>query len=209
MLKYIIKKYKLSHIILFHLNNNYLTWDDVLQLWNKRCKTFNKVFTNAFKNIKYKYMLKFIPLTSYSLYKPLVIMCIHNSELPIIQNYKAYEKYMKNCLLNSTFHFWNLTKNTYLLCPCPSINKNYSTIQHFINSSTVKQSLNFWYDSSNIARCFINNNKPVYINTHGLGVAYLHLRFDKIYKYSYHLPIPFEKMNKITKFSTDKWYSLI
>jgi hypothetical protein len=151
-------------------------------------------------------MLKFIPLSSFSLHKPFIFLLIYESSLPSIQNYNVYKKYIHSP--NTPFHFLNLTNDTYLLCPFPIKNKNYATIRFFIKNSSQLEQLQFWFYTANISINYLNNNIPIYIHTHGLGVSYLHLRFDTNYKYPHHLPNTLNKSHKIINKSINKWYKL-
>lgn len=211
MIRYNIINYKIHNfsVMYFYNNNIYITWSDVLNYWKTKNKHFNSLIRSGLLSIPYKFMLKFIPLTYYSLDKPFIIIAIYSDELPINQNYTQYEKYFKFNDIKYTVDFWNLDNKTYLLCPYPKCYKNFATIRDFLLNSSNTQLLEFWKKTSLLAYYFLSLDKPIYINTHGKGVSYLHLRFDKIYKHNYNLPYPLNNYEKITLSNINIWYKFL
>ncbi len=65
--------------------------------------------------------------------------------------------------------------------PVPSkTNKtfNYTTIKDFIDNASQKQQIAFWKHVAKKVKQLLKVVDKVYINTHGLGVYYLHVRLD-------------------------------
>jgi len=108
----------------------------------------------------------------------------------ISQDYNSFKEYFikpKNKYVTS---FTNLSGNSVLVVPVPNKTKtktkskhNYTTLKDFIDNAPLKKQKAFWI---HVAECVIELLKivdKVYLNTHGLGVYYLHVRLDTIPKY--------------------------
>jgi len=100
--------------------------------------------------------------------------------------------------------FLNLSKKSLLVVPVPlrdsqkasvpvplrdsqKANKtfNYTTIKDFIDNAPQKQQIALWKHVAKLVKKLLKVVDTVYINTHGLGVYYLHVRLDIIPKYYY------------------------
>jgi hypothetical protein len=87
--------------------------------------------------------------------------------------------------------FTNKNADAYLMIPkyYPNKTNTYSTIANFMKYAPKKQINNFWKDIGNEALLLTSKKYgPIYINTHGDGVSYLHVRFDFKYKYLNWMP---------------------
>jgi hypothetical protein len=72
-----------------------------------------------------------------------------------------------------------------LIIPIPRKNKVFTTLKDFIDNASETQQIEFW---KHVAFCIQEMLKivdKVYVNTHGLGVYYLHVRIDTKPKYYY------------------------
>jgi hypothetical protein len=106
---------------------------------------------------------------------------IESNKLELInQNYDSFDEYFikpKNKYVTS---FTNLSGNSVLIVPVPTKKSkhNYTTLKDFIDNAPKVQQKAFW---NHVAECIIEMLKVVdkiYVNTHGLGVYYLHVRLD-------------------------------
>lgn len=79
--------------------------------------------------------------------------------------------------------FWNLSKDSFLLCPMPRRGKDFSTIKTFIDNASQIQQKYFWIEAARLVKKLLKTHEHIYVNTHGSGVPYFHLRFDTIPKY--------------------------
>lgn len=80
-----------------------------------------------------------------------------------------------------------------LVCPIPDTGKDYTTIKDFQDNASAAKKTAFWHT---VGRCIIwgmNKWGTVYVSTHGLGVAYLHLRIEKDPKHMWCLNRTFKK----------------
>ena len=99
------------------------------------------------------------------------------------QDYESFSEYFikpKNKYVTS---FVNFSGKSVMVVPVPSKTKTkktriYTTLKDFIDNAPKKQQKAFWI---HVAECVIEMLKivdKVYLNTHGLGVYYLHVRLD-------------------------------
>jgi len=124
----------------------------------------------------------------------------------ITQDYDPFAEHfikLKNKYVTS---FANLSKKSMLVVPVPvtlcdnkkasvpvplcdnkKLNKtfNYTTIKDFIDNAPKKQQIVFWKYVAKMVKQLLKIVDTVYINTHGLGVYYLHVRLDITPKYYY------------------------
>ncbi len=111
----------------------------------------------------------------------------------ITQDYDPFAEHFikpKNKYVTS---FLNLSKKSLLVVPVPpkigtqNANKtfNYTTIKDFIDNAPQKQKVAFWKHVAKKVKQLLQVVDTVYINTHGLGVYYLHVRLDIKPKYYY------------------------
>jgi hypothetical protein len=110
----------------------------------------------------------------------------------ITQDYDPFAEHfikLKNKYVTS---FANLSKKSILVVPVPlcdnkESNKifNYTTIKDFIDNGPKNQQIVFWKYVVKLVKQLLKIVDTVYINTHGLGVYYLHVRLDLTPKYYY------------------------
>jgi hypothetical protein len=112
----------------------------------------------------------------------------------ITQDYDPFTEHFikpKNKFVTS---FLNLSKKSLLVVPVPlrdsqkasvpvpliKANKtfNYTTIKDFIDNAPQKQQIALWKHVAKKVKQLLKVVDTVYINTHGLGVYYLHVRLD-------------------------------
>lgn len=114
--------------------------------------------------------------------------------------YRSYFKKNKHVV-----SFLSLNEETMLVSPIPRKGKNYLNIRRFILESSDWQLLNFFRKVSKLCSEYLERGERVWVNTHGLSVYYLHLRFDKSYRYLSEFPKGLGS-RKLTKKSLEHWY---
>ena len=95
----------------------------------------------------------------------------------IEQDYSSYDKYFidkSKMVIKTTSHSGNI-----LIIPVPKKGKEYTTIKHFCDNAPEKQQIEFWKLASDTIKEALQTTHKLYINTHGHGVNYFHLRLDK------------------------------
>lgn len=106
-----------------------------------------------------------------------------NSLEALTQNYKPFEKHLitpKNKYVTS---FVNLTGDSILIIPTPIKDKDYTTMKDFVDNAPLEQQQELWKHVAECAEKMLTIVDEIYINTHGLGVSYLHVRLDTTPKY--------------------------
>ena len=106
-----------------------------------------------------------------------------NNKLPETQNMTDFQEYINNSKNKYVTTFLNLSKDTILIVPIPVQGKNYATLKDFIDNSSERQQKKFWKKVAEVAEKIMNKYKKVWISTHGLGVAYTHVRISITPKY--------------------------
>jgi len=101
----------------------------------------------------------------------------------IEQNYEPFNKYIKESKNKYVTSFYNLSKTTLLIIPIPRKNKKFTTLKDFIDNASKKQQKEFWKKVSFLIKKMLKINKKIWVNTHGLGIHYFHLRIDTSPKY--------------------------
>jgi len=177
----------------FTLNNTPITFEHAMELLYKD-NNFRNVLVNTFKNIPYEYyMFGMTKIKDASDYKKPFKLYIKPE--PAFKNIEANPDAFKEKFIVQEHNwslFLNISGDALLLVPNPpSKPKNKKEYSKYINiGSFVKNSSDavintmFKYIGEH-GLDYIKLKKPVYINTHGFGVPWLHIRFDSKPKYCY------------------------
>lgn len=126
-----------------------------------------------------RYFLKLSPATS--LNDKITYRVIPTSAFQGQQpNFDAFKRHKKS---TEAFQFENLNKDAILVVPKPHSNKNFLSIYDFLRSASQTQKDYFKKEAIVAIKKGLERWGKVYVNTHGLGVPYFHLRIDKTPKY--------------------------
>lgn len=175
--KYI--KYKSKYINLkYQQSGGGLTWKELLKKWDQE-KDVNIKFPD------YSFAIKFYPFTGNNLNSEIKYKILRKDKLSDNQDFSSFKnKFKEKCKVVS---FKNLSGDSTLIVPCPDVNKNYAHLYLFnLNAKNKKKKL-LWKKVSQEINNIIKSdkNKLIYLNTHGFGVPYLHIRIDSKPKYGY------------------------
>lgn len=157
--------------------------------------TFNKNFKDFKKNDMLYLVdkLKHIPFKYYMIRAPLSIktgkfrfnVIDKTKKLSKMkQDTKTYKKYFKN--RKDVAVFMNLTNDAKLIVPKYLKNisrRTYLNISTFSRNAPIKQQIHLWEEVFKQLKKCHKNNKDCYLNTHGLGIGWLHIRIDEVPKY--------------------------
>lgn len=183
-------KYKGKYLSLKNKNNQIgggITWRQLLEKWSDK-KKYN------IKYPSYSFAIKFYPFTGNDLDTMVKYEISREDGLAEEQNYSFFEdKLNRLCRFESkdkkckVISFKNLSGNTTLIVPCPDANKNYAHISLFNKNAKNSKKLELWKKVAEEINNIIENNtdQKIYLNTHGYGVPYLHVRIDPTPKYGY------------------------
>ncbi len=90
-----------------------------------------------------------------------------------------FDFYIQNSKDKNVVAFNNLSNTTRLIIPMPREGKNYLSIKDYMDNASKEEQREFWKRVGEEVEEYLQKHKKVYINTHGLGVYYFHLRLDK------------------------------
>lgn len=93
----------------------------------------------------------------------------------------AFKKHLKN--KKSPVSFLSKSNPPTLLVVLPNTGKNFSHIGTFYASSTLTEKRALWKKVAIELEKKLNKSGMVYVSTHGLGVAWLHIRLSGTPKY--------------------------
>ncbi len=93
----------------------------------------------------------------------------------------------------SVVAFSNLGKDAVLVVPTPqSAAENYSHLGQFLRKGNVHQIDRFWTMLSYAIESMLEKERPIWVSTSGLGVAWVHVRIDHQPKYFQYKPYKLE-----------------
>ena len=73
-----------------------------------------------------------------------------------------------------------------MIVPQKDEGTNYATIRKFLQNASNKKQIELWQKvAEEIKKLMTTYEGQIYLNTHGLGVPYLHIRLDTQGKYGY------------------------
>jgi len=151
------------------------------------CKD-NKKFRNAFA----KYLLdnnntairfETPPVTTKTINQDFECVVLSDNYLTDKANSNAFRNYFNG---ESVVSFYNLGKDALLIVPSPIGDNNYSHLMNFLKNAPKKQISDLW-QAIGINMLNTINGRPIWLNTAGAGVPWLHFRLDsypKYYRYS-------------------------
>jgi hypothetical protein len=101
------------------------------------------------------------------------------------QDYSSFQEHINNKdnINKYAISFYNLDKSCILVIPVPQQDKNFTHIKDFMDNAEPKQQKEFWKFAAIQIKKRLKTQDTVYINTHGLGIPYFHLRIDNTPKY--------------------------
>ena len=153
-----------------------MKWNKVLDKWSS-----GKPFTYP-KNLKNKFQWNTSVLKDdgNSVYQDKFKV---NMELPVTQDWSAYQEYIVGNKEKHVISFYNPSKDTLLIIPKPRIGKHFATIKDFADEASQTQQRAFWKEVAILARREMESYKKVWISAHGLGLPFFHLRISQSPKY--------------------------
>ena len=107
------------------------------------------------------------------------------SKLDVPQNYDAFRDKLRAAPRGALcIRFPNLSGDTTLVVPTPPRRgRAYTTLRDFLRHAPVNQQQALWREVARAARDAVRRHGRVWISTHGLGVAFLHVRLCAHPKY--------------------------
>ena len=114
---------------------------------------------------------------------------LHNAPyLHVRSDYSAFNEHFQNTSATEVISFCNLAGDATLVVPCPdSKQTDFAHFGAFLRNASDQQTNRLWLEIGKAGLAKISK-KPLWINTAGDGVAWLHVRLDTRPKYYQHLP---------------------
>jgi hypothetical protein len=161
-----------------------MLWKDKIKLWSSG--SIQKYPENI--NKRFFYQTSICDKNLSNEYKEIFIT---SDKLESItkQDFKPFTEYFSKTKNKYVISFLNLSKTSLLIVPIPREKKIFTTLKDFIDNASKKQQIEFWKHVADCIQKMLTIVDKVYVNTHGLGVYYLHVRIDIKPKYYYNKQI--------------------
>lgn len=148
---------------------------------------FQQFFIDLLSDIPFRaYHWETPPVTNDTTKQPFEFVATKSPGIDLTPNPGPFRQYFvpnKNVAV-----FDNLSGDAKLIAPTPSDQKlNYSHIGVFTDQAPQKQQEEFWQTVGRVTTDHLSD-RPVWLNTAGGGVAWLHVRLDSRPKYYLHHP---------------------
>ncbi len=169
-------------------NNENLHYESFLRLLHQD-KSFRSFFINLLSDVPFHaYQWETPPVTLKNRDQPFEFV-VHNSPgIDLSPDPGPFSQYFSNDADTSIAVFDNLGKDARLIAPAPSQPEvNYSHIGVFTQSAPMQQQHDLWKTVGRVTEEHLSE-QPLWLNTAGGGVAWLHVRLDSKPKYYRHRP---------------------
>lgn len=176
-------RYQLSH------NNQQISFNQFLSLlWDDQ--QFRSFFISVLKEVPFRaYHWETPPISTSNIDRPFEFVVTNSPGIDLKANAGPFRQYFRELEENEQIAvFDNLGKDALLIAPdAPDSSLNYSHIGTFTKLAPQEQQHALWKRVGKVTRKQISN-KPLWLNTAGGGVAWLHVRLDSRPKYYKHHP---------------------
>lgn len=165
-----------------------LSWGEALALW-----TDDPAFSDAFVSILAAtpwdaFRWETPPLLERDLDQPFEFVVIDSPELIGSPDPTPFAEHFRRVNLESVISFPNLGNDAQLVVPCPVAGDDvYTHLACFVRGAPEAQQRALWHEVG-LAMERRSGDTPVWLNTAGGGVAWLHVRLDDQPKYYVHAP---------------------
>ena len=167
-----------------------LSWADVVDRWQSD-QLFREFFISLLVDVPFPaYFWETPPVTNATVEKDFEFVLLDSAQLADIRTEKrAFANHFAMAPADeSVIEFENLSGDATLIVPCPRGPQSaYSQLSTFARLAPKKQQHDLW---KMVGTSFERNlgAKPVWLSTSGLGVYWVHIRFDAEPKYYTHEP---------------------
>lgn len=146
-------------------------------------KIFRSFFLNLLSDISlHAYQWETPPVTSSNLDQPFEFIVTNNPRIDLPPDPGPFRQYFSDKYVAV---FSNLGNDAKLIAPAPVGNLNYSHIGVFTEHAPEEQQHSLWQMIGKVTEDQISD-QPLWLNTAGGGVAWLHVRLDSRPKYYRH-----------------------
>jgi hypothetical protein len=166
------------------LNNiTQLTYGEVLRLWqmDDKFRTFFILVLSAAPYISFRWETP--PVTKDTIDRPFNFVMLDSPGLNQTADPAQFREFLNKSNQEDVIVFPNLGKDAILIVPTLKDNQNvYAHIASFTRHANENQKHAFWQKVGEIMEQNLGE-KPVWLNTAGAGVSWLHIRLDSYPKY--------------------------
>ncbi len=168
-------------------SDSYLRYSEVINLWQSD-RDFRSFFILLLTNIPFSaYGWETPPITNKTLNRIFEFVVLDNPLLNKNPNSTAFTNYLANSSEN-IITFPNLGNDALLIVPSQQGAKSsYGHLASFIRHAPEVQKHNLWQEVGEVMQENINDI-PIWLNTAGAGVPWLHIRLDSRPKYYRYQP---------------------
>ena len=162
--------------------DDYLRYSEVINLWQKDY-SFRLFFISLLANVPFSaYGWETPALTKQTLNRIFEFVVLDNPILDQIPNYTAFSNYLTNSP-ESIITFPNLGNDALLIVPSKQgATSSYGHLASFIRHAPEDQKHDLWQKVGEMMTRKISD-APIWLNTAGAGVPWLHVRLDSRPKY--------------------------
>lgn len=171
-------------------SDRYFTYLEVIKLWQSD-GNFNVFFNSLLARCPFAaYFWETPPIKLSTVNKEFEFVLVNNHQLQEVNpNSQPFQKYFASASAEREIVvFPNLGNDAKLVVPCP--HKEHSTYTHIANfarQAPQSQQQALWQTVGEVMGQNLNE-QPIWLNTSGLGVHWLHVRLDSYPKYYNYQP---------------------
>ena len=166
-----------------------LTYLKVIELWQSN-SDFNFFFNSLLAKSPFAaYFWETPPVTSSTVDRGFEFVLVNNERLEKVSpNPNPFQKYFDSAGNREAIAFPNLGNDATLIVPCPcNEHSTYTHIADFVRKASQSQQQALWQTLGEAMQQNLNE-QPIWLNTSGLGVHWLHIRLDSSPKYYNYQP---------------------
>ena len=181
-----IKKDK-SYKYLLYENDRQLSYSDFINLIQQQSKNFRHFFIDQLAHVPFRaYHWETPPVTKQSIDQGFEFVVSRTPGIDLPPDPSPFQQYFE--YHKDTVVFNNLGGDAKLIAPVPNQDhQNYSHIGTFTANADREKQSTFWKTVGKVTQDLISD-QPIWLNTAGGGVAWLHVRLDSTPKYYRHHP---------------------
>ncbi len=169
-------------------DNEVLLYSEVIELL-KSDSDFRTFFNATIANLPFEAIFwETPPVNTSNFDRAFEFMAIESWILPEVDpDPSPFQSYFFNDIENNVVTFPNLGRNAVLVAPCPKVQEKsaYTHLIAFARQAPEEQQDKFWQMVGKTVKQNLSK-KPLWLNTEGTGVYWLHIRLDSRPKYYHH-----------------------
>ncbi len=165
-----------------------LTFAQVIELWRSNAP-FRSVFIDHLSQFTNVYRIETPAVTVATVQRVFEFVLVDSPELTSRADSSAFADHFRKAKAGTEIiSFANLSGDASLVVPCPvSTASNYAHLSVFMRGAPLSQKHSLWKTISEVVLSRLSAS-PLWLNTAGAGVPWLHVRLDSRPKYYRHSP---------------------